>query len=56
MSDLQTLSGLLSELVCFPVLQGLPYSPRITSLLKDLYKEIMIRNEKKVGFLGFRYL
>ena len=34
-------------------LQGLP-GPQITYPFKDIFKEISIRNPKKVGFLGLR--
>ena len=33
--------------------QGLP-GPQRTYLFKDLYKEIIIRNPKKEGFIGLR--
>ena len=34
--------------------QGLP-RPGITYLSKDLHKEIIVRNPKKVGYSGLRY-
>ena len=33
-----------------------PYLNPITYLVKDLYKEIILGNPKKVGYLGYRYM
>ena len=45
--------GKLSEKRC-PKFLGLP-GPQITHpFFKDLYKEVMLRNQKKVGYLGSR--